>query len=186
MMDCSAALTSTATEGEAVGGRLPRRAGPVGVVGVDRAYVRLDAETAVAWEYALAAGRILCLGANVSLTAADHRLDAQRDRYLINAIASLDPHRPLASMRRDAWPATTTPAITTPGVPSRAHVSLAPIAAPCALSPIGMLPVGVLTLEGHVDVVRRTATPFSWPGTGRSWLARNRTGCANAGSTRSA
>ncbi|MCC6774063.1 MAG: hypothetical protein IT360_22945 [Gemmatimonadaceae bacterium] len=147
-------FTWTATEGEAVGRTMFRRPRwPQGrVVGVDRAYVRLDAETAVAWEYALAAGRILCLGANVSLTAADHRLDAQRDRYLINAIASLDPHRPLASMRRDAWPATTTPAITTPGVPSRAHVSSAPIAAPCALSPIGMLPVGVLTLEGHVDV----------------------------------
>lgn len=98
--------TWAATEGEAVTRSVfvaPQW--PSGdVIAVDRAYVRLDATTAVAWEYTIAAGRVLCLGANVAFTAADTRFVAQRDRYLINAIASLDPSRDRARSRRCVWP----------------------------------------------------------------------------------
>ncbi len=99
-------FTWTAREGEAVARSVfvaphwPRG----DVLAVDRAYVRLDAATAVAWEYQAGAGRILCLGANVAFTAADRRLTAQRDRYLLNAIASLDRRRDTWRTRRTSWP----------------------------------------------------------------------------------
>ncbi|MCC6929582.1 MAG: hypothetical protein IT359_11380 [Gemmatimonadaceae bacterium] len=71
------------------------------VIAVDRAYVRLDADTAVAWEYDVGNGRILCLGANVALAARDQQFAAQRDRYLHNAIASLDRARRRAEGRAE-------------------------------------------------------------------------------------
>ncbi len=98
--------TWAATEGEAVTRSVfvaPRW--PSGdVIAVDRAYVCLDAATAVAWEYAIGAGRVLCLGANVAFTAADTRFVEHRNRYLINAMAYLDPARDRARSRRCVWP----------------------------------------------------------------------------------
>lgn len=98
--------TWAATEGEAVTRSVfvaPQW--PSGdVIAVDRAYVRLDAATAVAWEYASGAGRVLCLGANVAFAAADTRFVAQRDRYLVNAIAYLDPARDRGRGRQCVWP----------------------------------------------------------------------------------
>lgn len=101
-------FTWRATEGEPVARTFFRRPRwPAGeVIAVDRAYVRLDADAAVAWEYRVGAGRILCLGANVDLSAADQGLAAQRDRYLVNAIASLDPRRTFGASRGATWPRT--------------------------------------------------------------------------------
>ncbi|MEO7963321.1 MAG: hypothetical protein ABIT38_05355, partial [Gemmatimonadaceae bacterium] len=74
------------------------------VVGVDRAYVQLDAGTAIAWEFEVDKGRILCLGANVHLGAPNDGLAAQRGRLLTNAIAYLDPQRPHSNDVRSWWP----------------------------------------------------------------------------------
>lgn len=143
--------TWAATEGEAVTRSVfvaPHW--PSGdVIAVDRAYVRLDAATAVAWEYAIGAGLVLCLGANVALTAADTRCAAQRDRYLINALAYLDPARDRTRSRRCVWPRATHRAR------SHARVELVPntasrdTVAPSLPASAGM-PYGALELAGPV------------------------------------
>lgn len=55
-------------------------------VGVDRGYVQLDATCAVAWEYEVGEGRVLCIGANVPLAYSSLRLEPQRRRLLVNAL----------------------------------------------------------------------------------------------------
>ncbi len=72
------------------------------VIAVERAYVQLDASRAVAWEWQLGRGRILCLGANLALRGEDSLLAAQRNRLLMNALASLEASR--GAVAREYWP----------------------------------------------------------------------------------
>jgi hypothetical protein len=58
-----------------------------GVIGVDRSYVHLDADVAVAWEYEVGPGTIRCLGAHVCLTSGDPTLHPQRDTLLRNLLS---------------------------------------------------------------------------------------------------
>lgn len=58
----------------------------VRAVGVERAYVQLDCQSVVAWEHVTVTGRLLCVGAFVSLTSPDGALQPQRDRLLENAL----------------------------------------------------------------------------------------------------
>lgn len=75
------------------------------VLGVDRAYVQLDAETAVAWHYFVERGCILNIGANVSLGRADHSRDAQRDELLAQAIEIVrQQQRNRHRVWGDRWP----------------------------------------------------------------------------------
>ncbi|MBC7895002.1 MAG: hypothetical protein H7066_06300, partial [Cytophagaceae bacterium] len=78
----------TATEGEEVSRAVYVRPDwpDARVIAVDRSYVHLDADTAVAWEHEVGAGRITCLGAHVALCAANTSLAAQRDVILLNAL----------------------------------------------------------------------------------------------------
>ena len=155
-------FTWRATEGEPVARtcfRAPHW--PSGrVLAVDRGYVQLDADTAVAWEYDVGAGRILCLGANVSFGAGDASLQLQRDRYLANAFAYLDPRRALRGVACRAWPrrgtAATRPvpdgarsASPAPHLPHRARTRPLRLAA--------TLPVGELQLSGEA----RADAPFT-------------------------
>jgi len=98
--------TWRATEGELVARcsyRRPRW--PSGaVLAVERAYVALHADEAVAWAFGVGAGHLLCLGANVAFTAASHALVPQRDRYLQNALAMLDAARDWPVRAGHAWP----------------------------------------------------------------------------------
>ena len=151
-------FTWEATEGERVARTCFRApVWPAGrVLAVDRAYVQLDTTTAVAWEFELGMGEILCLGANVCLAARAKALDAQRDRLLVNALAYLDARRDRWGSVRRAWPH---PAGATPaagggmaprqaGAPEGAGAAAAWIGAPCALAPAGRLAPAPLQLEG--------------------------------------
>jgi glycogen debranching enzyme len=69
------------------------------VVAVERAYLRLNADKAVAWEYAVGAGRVMCIGAHLQFAAGDQSLAPQRDRLARNALA-LFRKRPA---RESAW-----------------------------------------------------------------------------------
>lgn len=151
-------FTWAATEGEPVARtvfRAPRW--PAGrVLAVDRAYVQLDADTAVAWEYDVARGRILCLGANVSFAGKATQLVAQRDRYVTNAIAYLDPRRDLRRVPRQAWPRRRGAEGGAAGGAGAATPGAWP-AAPCTIAPAGVLPDASLRLDG----VARAGTPFT-------------------------
>ncbi|MFN8667111.1 MAG: hypothetical protein U0164_07865 [Gemmatimonadaceae bacterium] len=144
-------FTWRATEGESVSRTFFRAPHwpSARVVAVDRAYVRLDAATAVAWEYDVGDGCILCLGANVVLAARDQQLAAQRDRYLQNAIASLDPARIRVADRRTAWPRPGAPAVATCGG-----------ASPLVLHPANA-PVGAVL---HMGGEARDGAPFTIAG----------------------
>ena len=118
-------FTWSAREGEPVA-RVVLARGPTAtsarkarIIAVDRAYVQLDAGAAVAWECDVGRGRILCLGANLSFTAADRRLVAQRDRYLVNALAYLDPRRDARLARRAWWPSASAVDVLPVGLPPR-------------------------------------------------------------------
>ncbi|MFN8574906.1 MAG: hypothetical protein U0132_22835, partial [Gemmatimonadaceae bacterium] len=85
------------------------------VIAVERAYVRLNSERAVAWEYAVGNRRVLCLGAHVELTG-QHHLSAQRDRLLGNALALVArPHPPQAT--DGVWPTRRGPVAVAPLAP---------------------------------------------------------------------
>ncbi|MGQ0649545.1 MAG: amylo-alpha-1,6-glucosidase [Gemmatimonadaceae bacterium] len=73
------------------------------VIAVDRSYVHLDAATAVAWEYEVGAGRVLCLGANLYFRATDRLLDLQRDTLIGNALRYVSVHRSAVETGA-AWP----------------------------------------------------------------------------------
>lgn len=96
-------FTWRATEGERVAGatyvapRLPRGR----VIAVDRAYVALDADRAIAWEYTLGGGRVLCIGAHLLFAAPDRSLSAQRDLVAANALRLLGRRAPVAE---SWWP----------------------------------------------------------------------------------
>lgn len=99
------AFTWRATEGEVVARTfLRRRSAPAArIIGVERAYVRLDADTAVAWEYHVGAGHVMCIGAHLLLDMADVLQAPQRDHLLVNALAYLDPRRDVRRTRRTWW-----------------------------------------------------------------------------------
>ena len=98
--------TWRAVEGERVVRCTFRRPGwPAGrVVAVERAYVALDADEAVAWSYDIGAGHLLCLGANIALAGAATDLVPQRDHLLLNALALLDRHRAWCIPPEATWP----------------------------------------------------------------------------------
>ncbi len=82
------AYTWRATEGERVAEAVyVAPYWPAGqVIGVERAYVHLAAETAVAWESSLGAGRIVSIGAHVLFGATDETHAPHRDLLVRNAI----------------------------------------------------------------------------------------------------
>ena len=72
------------------------------VIAVDRSYVHVDADSAVAWEVDVGKGRVVCLGANLYFSAGDELLRSQRDAVLVNALS-----RCLATTQRPrGWPGT--------------------------------------------------------------------------------
>jgi glycogen debranching enzyme len=99
------AFTWMAQEAEAVHRvtLAPAEAAERGVraIAVERAYVQLLCDEIVAWERAVGAGLVVCLGANVAL-ARDHALASQRDHLLINALRYL-AHPPPPD-ERHYWP----------------------------------------------------------------------------------
>ncbi len=108
------------------------------IVGVDRAYVQLDASTAVAWEYEVGHGRVLCLGANVPLEFASARLEVQRHRLLINALRYVAGRETPAPT--EYWPDGNT------------HASVRPLAMPRPLRSSRWEDVLVLSpIDGSVD-----------------------------------
>lgn len=75
------------------------------VVAVERAYVQLNSDVAVAWEYEEGAGRVLCLGAHVRFSAPDKRFVAQLDRLMSNAIEdACRTTRNQSAGERASWP----------------------------------------------------------------------------------
>ncbi|MFN8579774.1 MAG: amylo-alpha-1,6-glucosidase [Gemmatimonadaceae bacterium] len=75
---------------------------PLHVIAVERAYVQLHEERALAWEYAVPDRRVLCIGAHVALHSGAE-LQEQRDRLLMNALAHAAS--PLAPGEVAFWPA---------------------------------------------------------------------------------
>jgi len=78
------------------------------VVGVERAFLRLEAGRVVAWEYVAGGGRVMCVGAHLHFAAADRTLATQRDRLAGNALDLLVRRTPAVSRwwpRPDAPPA---------------------------------------------------------------------------------
>lgn len=97
---------------------LPRREAPagVGVIAVDRAYVALDPDRAVAWEYAIGRGRVVCVGSGILFTSGDETLHPQRDALLHAALAL-----PAERGHESTW---------WPGAPRHAAVVPMPLPAP--------------------------------------------------------
>ncbi len=88
-------FTWRATEGERVGEATclaPRWPVLGRVVAVERGYIQLNAAKAVAWEYAVGGGRVLCVGAHIHFAARDASLAPQRDRLVRNALAYVARH----------------------------------------------------------------------------------------------
>ena len=75
------------------------------VVACERSYIRLDADRVIAWEYAVGAGGVLCLGAFVALDAPDARLARQLGFVLANALTGgAIPHATRTAPAAE-WPA---------------------------------------------------------------------------------
>ncbi|HTR20305.1 MAG TPA: GH116 family glycosyl hydrolase [Gemmatimonadales bacterium] len=77
------------------------------VVAVERAYIQLNADRVIAWEYGLGLGGVLCLGAFVVLHAKDLRLERQLHAVLRNALVGNGiPHhtRPSSGSGVTHWP----------------------------------------------------------------------------------
>lgn len=83
--------TWAATEGELVTGTAFRKPDwpddDARIIAVERSYVHLGADVAVAWEYDVGAGRILCLGSHLRFTSPDQRFAPHRDAIMRNALA---------------------------------------------------------------------------------------------------
>lgn len=87
------------------------------VVAVERSFIHLNPERAVAWEYAVGEGGILCLGAFVHPAAPDPLLRRQLFAVLENAIAGdAIPHRDRA-VPVALWPARATRNRRDPNIP---------------------------------------------------------------------
>ena len=72
---------------------LGRRPAAAAVVGCERSYIHLNAGRIVAWEYALGAGGVLCIGAFIRPNAVDPRFATQLRALLANAVVgSAIPH----------------------------------------------------------------------------------------------
>lgn len=96
--------TWCATEGEVVSSAVFRKPdwpdGSARVIAVERSYVHLGADVAVAWEYEVGRGRILCIGAHLRFTAPDLRFAMHRDTIVRNALEDAATPSP----RRTHWP----------------------------------------------------------------------------------
>jgi len=75
------------------------------VVACERAYIRLDADRVIAWEYAVGAGGVLCIGACVALGAADPRLAPQLRSVLANALTADGVPHATRTLPAAFWPA---------------------------------------------------------------------------------
>lgn len=96
--------TWQATEGERIGeATYVRPRWPVAgrVVAVERAYVHLNADKAVAWEYLAGRGRVICLGAHIHFAAPSALLAPQRDRLVRNALGIFGRRTPAV---QSWWP----------------------------------------------------------------------------------
>jgi glycogen debranching enzyme len=91
------------------------------VVAVERAYIVQNPERIVAWEYAVGAGRVLCVGAFVHFAAPDQRLRPQLERLTLNALRAVAPDGGAAgaggARERTVWPVPGTVAAPTEGLP---------------------------------------------------------------------
>jgi len=72
------------------------------VVGVERAYLVQNPERVVAWEYGVAAGRVLCIGAFVHFAAPDVSLRPQLERLMLNALRTAGGET--TGTERAVWP----------------------------------------------------------------------------------
>jgi hypothetical protein len=114
-----------------------RRPAAGAVVACERSYLHLNADRVVAWEYAVGAGGVLCIGAFVVPGARDPRLVPQLTALLANAVAGAAiphatrvvpaSHWPLpgrAAIRDDALAIPAPPALdgAFPGLDSDLHV----------------------------------------------------------------
>ncbi|MCC6317674.1 MAG: hypothetical protein IT361_08290 [Gemmatimonadaceae bacterium] len=134
------------------------------VIAVDRSYVHLDADIAVAWEFEIG-GRITCLGANLAFASADTTLSGQRDALMRNALG--DDAVDGSNTSRVGWP----PA-------ERRHAAVAPLPRPAAItvrcpsdavpSRVGSSPPGdaPITLGAPRGLIVATAAD----GIGEAWL----------------
>lgn len=151
------------------------------VIGMERAYVRLNAGHAVAWEYASGERRLLCLGAHIALLDRDPPLMAQRDRLLGNAlslaarrsgIATSDAHWPDRLTRDVTRQVFQPPALAPLRDAPRPEVVQPPDASPFAIAgrrtlvvgsesggvaEIWIHPLGVVTFDGPLLVDGRPA-----------------------------
>ncbi len=147
--------TWRATEGERVMGAVFRKPdwpdGAARVIAVERAYVQLAADVAVAWEYDVGTGRVLCLGAHLRFTAPDDTLHRQRDTIIRNALmyAGAEP------LVRSAFPRSYWP------LARRQHAAVSMLPRPRALPPS----IGVAALSPAIRIDAPDASPFTLAGT---------------------
>ena len=90
------------------------------VVGVERAYIVQNAERAVAWEYAVGRGRVLCIGAFTHFAAPDRLLRPQLERLMTNALHAAAP----SAEPRAWWPSPGTAAACSEAVALPEHLDL--------------------------------------------------------------
>ena len=118
------------------------------VIGVERAYVHLNAHRAVAWEYHVGARRLLCVGAHVSLLAPATPLRAQRDRLLGNALALVARHTPPVATEA-SWPSRTAAPSASPGATG--------VLLPPAVAPSDHPPANDITVDAPFTIAGRRA-----------------------------
>src|SRR5258708_16274983 len=75
------------------------------VVACERSSIRLDPDRVIAWEYAVGAGGVACLGALVALDAADPRLAPQLGAVLGHALTGDGIPHATRTMPAACWPA---------------------------------------------------------------------------------
>ena len=152
---CRGTYTWRATEGECVTGAVFRKPdwpdGAARVIAVERAYVHLAADVAVAWEYDVGRGRVLCLGAHLRFAAPDESLHHQRDTIIRNALADAgaNPADRFASTR-SYWP-----------LARRQHAPVSVLPRPRTLPAL----TGAPALFPSVRVSEPDASPFTLAGT---------------------
>jgi len=95
------------------------------VVAVERAYIQLNADRVVAWEYRVGQGGVLCIGAFVVLHASDRRLERQLHAVLRSALLGHGvPHATRPATGVTHWPVPGTACRRDPGLAIPDPISL--------------------------------------------------------------
>jgi hypothetical protein len=121
------------------------------VIAVERAYVHLAADVAVAWEYEVGRGKVLCLGAHLRFTAPDDTLRRQRDTIIRNAL-TFSGAEPAA---RSAFPRAHWP------LARRQHAAVSVLPRPRTFPPS----TGDAALAPAIRIDAPDASPFTLAGT---------------------